>query len=371
MERRILESDRYLHEYDRLIEDAPEATPYVRREYYETVADWLDAESAYLAITRTESVVAALPLVLKRHGLGNVINSGPYFGTYGGIVTDLSLTPADKTEVRRELLSFFIDFAEREQCVISNIIFPPYERDPLFFEKELPYDYRDRRMGQITHLPAPAADRPLRERLLYDRFSKSCRRSVRDAEDADIEIGVTTEPGPKLDGFYEVYRQEMMGKGYEDQAARDGGNIKEKAYFEHLMDSFGDDCRLRYATIDDDVIMGIVQLLHGEKIQYHQPTIDMEYRNTGATNLGVYESMKWGIEHGYSYYNFGGTWLSQEGLYNFKRRFGALDSPYKYYITEHGDCSHLRDMTPAELQEAYPGFYIMPYDELEAQTDGS
>lgn len=365
METRLITEDRFLHEFERLVDRDPVASAYNRRPYIEFIADWLDADVVFLGAIKERKLVGAFPLVLKENSLGNVINSLPYFGSYGGIVLSPKLDPETKREVRHELLDEFTRFAEENDTVLSNVIVSPYETDPYFYDGAIDYTYLDERVGQILDIPVPTSDEDIGERLFSDRFSKSCRRSVRDAQESDITIGLTREAGQELDQFYEVYKDEMLGKGYDDAVVRSGGGLKDKEYFERLFEAYGDNAQLRYATLDGDVIMGIVELCHGEKLQYHQPAIEMEHRSTGATNLGVYESIKWAVENGYSKYNFGGTWFSQTGLYNFKRRFGADDHIYRYYVTEHDNSSHLLELTPAELNNEYPGFYVVPYDKLE------
>ena len=68
------------------------------------------------------------------------------------------------------------------------------------------------------------------------------------------------------------------------------------------------------------------------------------------------------IERGYERWNWGGTWLSQEGVRRFKNKWAAQDVPYRYY-TQVNDMSVL-ERTPRELLEAYPGFYLVPFNEL-------
>jgi hypothetical protein len=65
------------------------------------------------------------------------------------------------------------------------------------------------------------------------------------------------------------------------------------------------------------------------------------------------------------YWNFGGTQPSQESLYRFKRGWGAVEYPYHYYGIAKGDISTIKRASPDELSEAFPWFYVYPFDELE------
>ena len=65
---------------------------------------------------------------------------------------------------------------------------------------------------------------------------------------------------------------------------------------------------------------------------------------------------------GFTRWNWGGTWLSQEGVYRFKKKWGASERRYRYFITL-ADAS-LKRRTAAELAAAYPWYYTLPYDQL-------
>ena len=227
-------------------------------------------------------------------------------------------------------------------------------------------DYRDERVGQYTVLP-PSLDDDRRDRLLYDRFSKDCRTAVRRAEREGIETVTVSDPCDEFDQFYDLYQQSMETKGYSGKPTAEGGSLIGRGFVRQLFDRYEPDrCRLRCALLDGEVVGGVLEVRHGEVVDYFQTAIDPEYRNTGATNYLVYEGMCEAVEDGYTYWNFGGTWPSQEGVFKFKRSFGTVDAPYAYAINQYSPADDLLDSTPDELAAEYPGFYVLPYDELDA-----
>jgi hypothetical protein len=68
------------------------------------------------------------------------------------------------------------------------------------------------------------------------------------------------------------------------------------------------------------------------------------------------------VRRGCRLWNWGGTWTSQGGVYRFKRKWGAEDRPYRYFIRIN-DRSVL-DATPEELLERFPHFYVVPFSAL-------
>jgi len=141
--------------------------------------------------------------------------------------------------------------------------------------------------------------------------------------------------------------------------------IREKKFFETAFEKLPKDfCGLRYAELNGTVIAGIFQFYYKDIIEYCQPAIHHDYRDTNVTNLLVFTGMKDAYNHGYSYWNFGGTWYSQENVYNFKRSFGAIDFPYYYFTISYGDHTKIKQLTVEDLKKQYPGFYVVPYSKL-------
>jgi len=341
-----------------LLDKAPESTIYHTLEYVDLVADHLGSESYYLGIKENDRLIGAMTLVLKRNtNLGNIINSNPYYGSYGGLLVHPDLPPMKKAEVKCRLLEFFKDFAIKHDCVLSTIIASPFDRDQTFYFDNLDFNYRDWRVAQVTLIPPPSK-KNLRESLFLNRFSQSCRRAIRKAEKLGINIKETTEKGNALDEFYKIYRENMESMG---------ASVKEKSFFETALDTLPKGvCTLRYAKLEGNIIGGIFHFYHKDIIEYYQPAIDHNYRNSSANNLLVFHGMMHAARNGYLYWNFGGTWKSLETLYHFKRSFGAIDFVYYYFITAHTDDTHIKELEPADLAKEYPGFYVIPHSELTA-----
>ena len=69
------------------------------------------------------------------------------------------------------------------------------------------------------------------------------------------------------------------------------------------------------------------------------------------------------MENGFDFWNWGGTWISQEGVYRFKKRWGTVDKEY-YYFTDIHDKNILRWDKEKILKE-FPNFYTVPFNNLE------
>lgn len=359
---RRLSSDHEIRQYDSLVSFSRTTTISHTSQFVEFISDYLDADTSILGVYEDDKLRGALPLVVSEHTYGNVINSLPYYGSWGGPVLDPNLNPTNKDRIRSQLFTGLDEFAAAEDCILSTIVRTPLDPAPVKYEEVIDFDYRDERVGQITQLPVVGKNET-RDAILYNTFQKSCRTAVRKAEREGVEIKTTDSPGSELDAVYDIYMANMLEKGYEKVYTDEGGTIKRKKELADILQTF-ETSQLRYAIFDGNIIMGILEIWTDDVIDYFMTAIDSEYRNSYATNLGVFTGMKWGIETGKKYYNFGGTWKSQNGVHQFKKQFGAIDWEYYYYITAHDNIDHIIEQDSEALSEAYPGFYVLPYSEL-------
>ena len=83
--------------------------------------------------------------------------------------------------------------------------------------------------------------------------------------------------------------------------------------------------------------------------------------------LIIYKAMQDSIHNGFKYWNWGGTWKSQTGVYNFKRKWGSQNSDYKYYIKVYSN--KVYDKNVSFFEKYYDGFYVIPFDKLTRESD--
>ena len=88
-------------------------------------------------------------------------------------------------------------------------------------------------------------------------------------------------------------------------------------------------------------------------------------------SLLIFEAMKEAAKRGYLYWNWGGTWITQSGVYKFKSRWGTQDRRYYYYIQEYNKDNPLRELTAQEIQTEFPYFYVLPFKTLRSEKNKS
>jgi hypothetical protein len=68
-------------------------------------------------------------------------------------------------------------------------------------------------------------------------------------------------------------------------------------------------------------------------------------------------------QRGYILWNWGGTWLSQNGVYLFKKRWGSWEKKYTYYIQVNDE--NLFGVKREELLANYENFFVIPFNVLQ------
>ena len=89
------------------------------------------------------------------------------------------------------------------------------------------------------------------------------------------------------------------------------------------------------AEHEGTVIAGIVLLASGTTLHYAYGASDERYLYLAPNNLLMWTAITWGCTHGYEVFDFGRTAQDNEGLMEFKRRWGAVKEPLPYYYYPH------------------------------------
>jgi hypothetical protein len=269
-----------------------------------------------------------------------VVNSLPFIGSNGGI-----LSSGD--EAQRLLVAHYNRLARAEGTAASTLITSPISEAPAGIEHNL----TDYRIGQLT--PIGHADEHA-ERLMASYHHKT-RNMVRKAERGGVEVGVDDEAG--LPFLREVHEENLRALN---------GIPKPARFFELLRTHFraGRDYRVYTARIEGAPVAALLVFYFASTAEYFMPVVRERHRESQALSLVIHAAMTEASRAGYRWWNWGGTWATQDGVHRFKKRWGTEDRRYEYFVQVNDPA--LRRMGRAELLAAYPFFYVLPFSALEA-----
>lgn len=142
------------------------------------------------------------------------------------------------------------------------------------------------------------------------------------------KMGVTVriaEQRAEVEHYYKLHLQTRSKKhGMPSQPA---------SFFYSLWDHFAADniMKILLAEHEGNVIAGMVILASGTTIRYAYGASDERFLHLSPNNLLMWHAIEWGCQQGYQTLDMGRTAQENEGLMEYKRRWGAQQEALCYY----------------------------------------
>jgi hypothetical protein len=335
-------------EYDEFVRSNADTLLYASDRYRRLLRTFLKADDRYLVARDGNRIVGVLPAMLRRNERhGAVLNSLPFYGSNGAVVD----ADGDR-RVRQRLLDAFHAIAADEGCAASTIVTSPFERDLAFYDKEAKATFRDERIGQLTALPADGDARA----ALMQSFHHKTRNMIRKAQKSGLSV--------RTDGS--AADLEFLIRTHTENIEALGGIAKPACFFDLIPQLFraGDDFRIYVARLGDVPVAALLLFYFNRVVEYFTPVVVAAHRSLQPLSLLIFEAMADAASAGYAWWNWGGTWASQENLYLFKSRWGTRDIPYYYYTRVYRD--DILRVPKQTLLDEYPYFFVAPFSQLHA-----
>ena len=305
-----------------------------------------------LAINENEEIVGVFPLAIyESNKLGKVANSLPFYGSNGGVLLDEKLTLKQENNVISLLNDNVLKLINDQKCIASILITNPFvENVENWFESNLEYDFTEYRIGQITELPNNENNL---ESTLLKLYKNPRPRNIRKAIKSGVKIRFSKDEKDL----------EFLFKVHTNNISYIGGKAKEYNFFLYLKrimptNSFD----IIVAEINNKPIASLLVLYFNKTVEYFTPATVYDYRNLQPSSLIIHQGMKKAIESGFKYWNWGGTWKNQYGVYNFKKKWGAKDYKYKYYTKVYD--KSLLNLSCDEILKNFPNNFVLPFNKL-------
>lgn len=282
-----------------------------------------------------------------------VLNAQPYFGSHGGPVTSAGLSGVEQAAVDHALGQALRSFVQSHAVDAVNVVEHPW-RSAADFAEGAGLRAWDQRIGQISMLPVWRGREQTSQDILALCKQKS-RNLVRKGLKQGFEIGIETS----RDAWAELSAHHRISM------AAIGGRAKQENEFDALKEHLADAgaAQLYTARCGGDFAGALLVLTHGPWVEYFVPVSVQSYRATQVLSALIHEAMLAACAAGARYWNWGGTWQSQGGVYRFKSGWGAEDFPYRYWGWL-SDAGLALDVDGAGGPPEY--FYVKPFGETDA-----
>ena len=332
----------YLSErYEAFLMARPETLLYQSWSYQCLLTSLLGCrQESLLALDEQDSIMGALPLMALDGPMGTVLNSLPFYGSHGALIGE---NPA----ARAELVEAYHRIVQAPGMAASTLIENPLAPDGA---EGFRHDLTDERIGQFTPLPSSGDE----ETALMQTFHYKTRNMIRKAEKLGVDVVVDNDAMPFLIAVHEENMRQI------------GGLAKSRFFFEALPHFFkpGQDYSIYVAHLQGKPVAAVLVFFYNRTVEYYTPVLRKEYRDSQALSAAIFRAMCDAAKQRYALWNWGGTWLSQDGVYRFKSRWGTRDLPYRYFTSVHNP--EILKASRAELLNAYPSFFTVPFSALPA-----
>ena len=315
--------------------------------YRRFLGEILEDASALTLVARDGGrIVGLLPAFVKNSVYGGVLNLLPFFGSHGGAIVDERSGRQD--EVADALYGGLAEFIRNGDfasvTVVENLFRPMTEEQG----RMLGCEVVDDRIGQHTVLPAGSADP---DSDIFAILHQKTRNSIRKGQQIGLSFAERTDAASLawLQGVHEASIKSL------------GGVAKPLAVFEALTRclGFGSRARLHIAYCGETPVAGVLLLMHQTTVEYFTPVVVPTYRDRQALSALIFHCMCGLAREGFTLWNWGGTWRSQEGVYRFKDRWGAEQRVYRYFNRVLNQS--IREHDPAWLLKNFPWFYLFHF----------
>jgi len=325
--------------YDAFLLGQPGAMLYHSTPYMTLLTDLLGCVQRGAVAIDGGEIVGAIPLMQMDGPHGRVINSLPFYGSHGGIVATSADACAALARRYRELVS-------EPGLAAATVIGTPLE--PFGSLDGITGDLTDARIGQLTSLDATKAA----HEGLMDSIHSKTRNMVRKAASTGVEVAVD---GTALGELAAIHADNM---------ATIGGRPKPDEFFDLVPRRFaeGREWAVFTGRLRGEVVAALLVFYFNGIAEYFTPAVREEHRSSQALSLVVFEAIRDAARRGMRWWNWGGTWSSQESVHRFKSRWGTVDLPYEYRTTVVD--RRLLDLSADDLLRSYPFFYVLPFGAL-------
>jgi hypothetical protein len=314
-----------------------------------------EAEDIYFLAYKEDKLVAAFPTFVKYGPIGPVVNSLPFYGSHGGIVLRENLSLDLELEIGAALIKAMRDHSSNIGAALSVVIESPLDNQKELYGKLFGTDITDQRIGQITEMPR-------KDNEVESSIMNLCHQKTRNMIRKGIRAGFDVlHEGSNwsIDVLHQIHFQNMESIG---------GLAKPLSVFQAIKSEFAYDLdyRIYIAKKDNEVAAAMLVFYFKDMVEYFTPAVSAKYRSEQPLSLLIFSAMKDAIvSRSARFWNWGGTWLNQDGVYLFKSRWGTKDYTYKYYITKYNSQLDFSNLSKAELLRDYQYFYTVPFNLLD------
>ena len=328
--------------YNCLLLQVQPQTIYTNLKFIDAIASYTDSKTYFVVKSEKGRIKAILPFSIYSGAYGSVINSLPFFGSHGGI------TAIEKSWIQsKEMIDALLEYAGSVDSVAVTVIEPLFNRD--FQEIFKDFDYRDSRIGMLNEVECNG-----NVESIMASFSSRARNSIRKAMKSGLEVVESRSP-ESIEFLARVHLENMTSAGRKAKS--------EKFFVEFLSNLPEDNWVIIEAHLEGERVASLLIIFTPDVVEYFTPVTLNVYKQLQPLSLLILNGFLFATKKKIRYWNWGGTWTNQEGVYKFKQQWNPIESAYFRYTKILRQT--ILDIDVPTLMSAYPHFYVYPINQID------
>jgi hypothetical protein len=315
---------------------------YTNLKFIDAIASYTDSKAFFVLKSESGRIKAALPFSIYSGVYGRVINSLPFYGSHGGI------TALEKSYIQsKEMIDALLEYAESVDSVAVTVIEPLFNRDSQEIFKD--FDYRDSRIGMLNEVDCNG-----NVESIMASFSPRARNSVRKAMQSGLKV-VESQSPESIEFLARIHFENMTSAGRK---------AKSKNFFTEFLSQIPEDnWVIIEAHLEGERVASLLLIFTSDVIEYFTPVTLTVYKQLQPLSLLILHGFLFATKKKIRYWNWGGTWTNQEGVYKFKKQWNPIESTYFRYTKILRQT--ILDIDTPTLMSAYPHYYVYPINQID------
>jgi len=324
--------------------DSLEFVPVQHDPRWAQVYSKLDNEDFYILVACEDSKIVGLSNFTVFNGpLGSIIHANPYMG-YGGC----SCAPQKESEVIHALMASLLKWAQKSGCITVSVGTPPFsEKLCDSYIAGLEPDFVYRKFYQYNYLD----QHPLEK--MNAKHRHMIFRKIKNAESSNVKVTLATTPS-QLESWLDIYE----GRYTEIDA-----KTLPRTFYRALWDTFGPagKAELHLAYKDEQFLGGDLFVIGRGIVDCFSNVFSDEGMELHAGFLTIHKALNRFVESKLKRFNWQSGPARGDGVYEFKRRWGAVEGEYSILTKVLGDTTVFTSRPLAEVRNAYGLHFVLPY----------
>jgi hypothetical protein len=332
-------------EYQKFILITSKLVPNVLAYHYSFYIDILSSnnigEQYIVGFYNDDILRAVLPGFIKKSDLGVVYSSMPFFGPNASIICDPDY---DNYEIYELVFLFLIKNLSKIPNILSASFYTPFLSDKFeWYEKIIKPEYTIEKRTQYLDIQ-------------MTEWSSKIKYDLRKAEKQGLTVSTKVSQS-SLDAIYEIYIQNCVDYAIPPKPRKIINELAKQS-------CEGDNVEFYFALHENKIIGGLIVVYSESTLSYYLPCSLDNYRTFQPITFLIDKAFENSKRRGLEYWNWEASPESSSGVYQFKKKWGSLESEYKIYIKLFQDSSVFSKLGEEKIRKSFPYFYVFPFNQI-------